>query len=143
MKHLGFEIHRLNRLLTKAHSANSAHETANRLTERHGYLLRYLYENRDLEIYQRDIEKSFSFSRSTVTVTLQVMEKNGLITRACEASDNRLKRITLTQKGIDLHQKVEAEIDEFEAQLTKDLTENEIAAFLSCCEKMRHNLGDN
>ena len=142
MKHLGFEIHRLNKLFSKARSFNDVHATADRLTDRHAYLLRYLYENRDKEIYQRDIEKQFSISRSTVTVTLQIMEKNGLIRRACPESDNRLKRITLTQRGMDLQQQVEAEICDFEKKLTQGFTEEEIAVFLSCCEKMCQNLGE-
>ena len=44
----------------------------------HGYLIRYLYENRERDVFQRDLEKKFSISRSAVTATLQLMEKNGL-----------------------------------------------------------------
>ena len=78
MRHLGLEIHRLEKMMARRRGYSAAHQDADRLTGMHGYLIRYLYENRGRDVFQRDIEKAFSISRSTVTVTLQLMEKNGL-----------------------------------------------------------------
>jgi DNA-binding MarR family transcriptional regulator len=119
---------------------SSAKESADLMTGMHGYLIRYLYENRDKTIFQRDIEKQFSISRSTVTVTLQLMEKNGLITRESVEKDARLKRIQLTEKAQNLHLQIEADIAKFEAQLTRGITPEEEAVFLKVLEKMRNNL---
>lgn len=140
MEYLCFEIHRLDRLIAHSHCPGSAHQTANQLTARHGYLLRYLYENQSQDIFQRDIEKKFSLSRSTVTVTLQVMEKNGLILRESVDQDARLKRITLTQKARDLHRQIENEIESFEAYATAGVTEEEHTVFFTVIQKMRKNL---
>ena len=78
MRHLGLEIHRLEKLMARQRGYSAAHQDADRLTGMHGYLIRYLYENQERDVFQRDIEKAFSISRSSVTVTLQLMEKNGL-----------------------------------------------------------------
>lgn len=139
MEYLCFEIHRLDRLIAHSHCPGSVHQTANQLTARHGYLLRYLYENQSQDIFQRDIEKKFSLSRSTVTVTLQVMEKNGLILRESVDQDARLKRITLTQKARDLHRQIENEIESFEAYATAGVTEEERTVFFTVIQKMRKN----
>ena len=77
MRHLGLEVHRLERLMTRQRGCSAAHQDADRQTGMHGYLIRYLYENQERDVFQRDIEKAFSISRSMVTVTLQLMEKTG------------------------------------------------------------------
>lgn len=77
MRHLGLEIHRLEKMMARRRGYSAAHQDADCLTGMHGYLIRYLYENRGRDVFQRDIEKAFSISRSTVTVTLQLMEKTG------------------------------------------------------------------
>ena len=49
-----------------------------RATLMQGWIIGYLYRNRDKEVFQRDIQEQFSIRRSTVTGILQLMEKNGL-----------------------------------------------------------------
>lgn len=141
MQHLGFEIHRLEKLMTRRRAYSHVHAEAERLTGMHGYLIGYLYENRDHDVFQRDIEKQFSMSRSSVTATLQLMEKNSLITRESVVQDARLKRILLTQKALELHQQIQEDIMTFESQLTKGISEEEAAVFLQVVQKMRDNLG--
>lgn len=138
--HLGFEIHRLMRLILRKHMSSPVHQTAKQLTKRHSYLLRYLYENQSHDVFQRDIEKKFSLSRSAVTASLQAMEKNGLIVREGVDQDARLKRILLTQKARDLHIQIEKEIEDFETYLTAGVTDKERAVFLEVVRKMRENL---
>ena len=138
--HLGFEMHRLMRLITRSHLTSSASKTAEQLTKRHSYLLRYLFENESHNVYQRDIEKKFSLSRSAVTSSLQAMEKSGLVMREGVDEDARLKRICLTPKAKDLHLQIEREIEEFEARLTKGITEEERMVFLRVIRTMRENL---
>lgn len=142
MQHLGFEIHRLEKLMARKQARSYVHAEADRLTGMHGYLIGYLYKNRDHDVFQRDIEKQFSISRSTVTATLQIMEKNGLITREGVAQDARLKRILLTQKALELHQQIQEDIMIFESQLTKGVSEEEAAVFLQVVQKMQDNLGE-
>lgn len=143
MRHLGLEVHRLEKLMARQRGYSAAHQDADRQTGMHGYLLRYLYENQERDVFQRDIEKAFSISRSSVTVTLQLMEKNGLIRRESVAQDARLKRIVLTQKAKDLHRQIEADILAFESNLARGISEEEQEVFLRVAKKMQENLRED
>ena len=143
MRHLGLEVHRLEMLMARQRGYSAAHQDADRQTGMHGYLLRYLYENQERDVFQRDIEKAFSISRSSVTVTLQLMEKNGLIRRESVAQDARLKRIVLTQKARDLHRQIEADILAFESNLARGISEEEQEVFLRVAKKMQENLRED
>ena len=140
MRHLGLEVHRLEKLMARQRGYSAAHQDADRQTGMHGYLLRYLYENQERDVFQRDIEKAFFISRSSVTVTLQLMEKNGLIRRESVAQDARLKRIVLTQKARDLHRQIEADILAFESNLARGISEEEQEVFLRVAKKILENL---
>lgn len=39
----------------------------------HGWLIRYLYANQDQNVYQKDLEKHFVLSKSSVTGMIQIM----------------------------------------------------------------------
>lgn len=143
MRHLGLEVHRLEKLMARQRGYSAAHQDADRQTGMHGYLIRYLYENQERDVFQRDIEKAFSISRSMVTVTLQLMEKNGLIRRESVAQDARLKRIVLTQKARDLHRQIEADILAFESNLARGISEEEQEVFLRVAKKMQENLRED
>ena len=138
MRHLGLEVHRLEKLMARQRGYSAAHQDADRQTGMHGYLLRYLYENQERDVFQRDIEKAFSISRSSVTVTLQLMEKNGLIRRESVA-----QRIVLTQKARDLHRQIEADILAFESNLARGISEEEQEVFLRVAKKMQENLRED
>ncbi|WP_156314363.1 MarR family winged helix-turn-helix transcriptional regulator [Lacticaseibacillus camelliae] len=57
------------------------------------------------QVLQRDIEAEFAIQRSTATLTLQRMEKSGLIQRTAAATDARQKAVSLTPKATKLKQK--------------------------------------
>ena len=46
-----------------------------------GWIMRYLYENRKKDIFQKDIERSFAIGRSTVTNIIQITEKRTAVRR--------------------------------------------------------------
>ena len=127
------------RRLNQFSRANGVEQT----TPMHGWIIEYLYRHRDTPVFQRDIEKAFSISRSSVTVTLQLMEKNGLIRRESVAQDARLKRIVLTQKARDLHRQIEADILAFESNLARGISEEEQEVFLRVAKKMQENLRED
>ena len=77
---------------------------------------------------------------STATRMLQLMEKRGLIVRQPVASDGRLKKICLTDKGRQFHQVVIQGAQALERQLEEDLTERELEAFFAITAKIRKNL---
>lgn len=111
-------------------------------TRYHGRIVCYLNNRRGENVYQRDIEEEFGIRRSTATRLLQLMESNGLIVREAVSSDARLKKITITEKGIAFDTKVRGEIDRFEAALARSFTEKELEEFFRLTEKLRSTLSE-
>ena len=70
---------------------------------------------------------------------MELMEKNGWITRQSVGEDARLKKIQLTPQAIELHERVVACIHKTEEQLAQGLTPEEKEEFFRLCDKIRHN----
>lgn len=107
------------------------------ITAMHGWILRYLYDNRDNSIYQRDIERAFSITRSTVTNILQLMEKKGYIRRESVPDDARLKRLVLTDEGVAAHKKIRRSFQQLNTQVEGLLTKEENAELLRLLGKIQ------
>ena len=98
-------------------------------------ILHYISEcSKKTEVYQKDVEEFFYLRRSTVTQTLQTMEKNGLIRRSSVARDARLKKLELTGAGQALEAQIHTRVMQMEQRLRESLTEEEITQFLSITE---------
>ena len=100
-------------------------------------ILHYISEfSKKTEVYQKDVEEFFYLRRSTVTQTLQTMEKNGLIRRSSVARDARLKKLELTEAGQALEAKIHTRVMQMEQRLRDCLSEEEITQFLSITDKL-------
>ena len=104
--HIAPQVHKMDRSISKLLEARVKAEGLDEGTLMHGWILRYLYEHQDAEIYQKDIEKYFGICRSGVTNIIQALEKKGLVYRASVASDARLKKVMLTEAGRESHEKL-------------------------------------
>lgn len=101
----------------------------------------YLYEHQsEGDLFQRDIEEFLSIQRPTATRMLNHMEANGLIKRESVEYDKRLKKLTLTQKAVNLYNDIFDEINRVETYMTRGLTDTEKAEFLRIARKIRKNL---
>ncbi len=137
-KHISYVIRHLYHVMDRnfCHPRNEKDGT----TPYHGRIIGYLYNHRNTDVFQRDIENHFGIRRSTVTKVLQAMESNGLIIRTAVLSDARLKKLTLTEKAVEMHGHFRAEIDSFEEMLSYGLTEKELESFFTVTEKIYNNL---
>ncbi|MBQ3229995.1 MAG: MarR family transcriptional regulator [Clostridia bacterium] len=109
-------------------------------TGTHGWVIGYLYDNREKAVYQRDIEKQFSVRRPTMTAILQLMEKNGLLERMRDENDARLKRICLTPLALEIHERHERDIEAFETRIREGISEEELDAFFATLDKLSANV---
>ena len=139
---IGFEIRTRANMIRREANSRPAMQDAGNLTGMHGWVIGYLYERREEEVFQRDLEIEFNIRRSTVTGILQLMERNGLILRLPVPQDARLKRLVLTEKAISLHEKVILEIHEVESKLRHGLSEEELSAFFRTIDRIKANLRD-
>lgn len=92
------------------------------LTHMQSMIIRFLIHKGNEPVYQKDIEREFGIRRSSVTTILQLMEKNGFITRGSDEKDARLKRIFLTDTGRDADVRVHDVIFTVEDELSKSIT---------------------
>ncbi len=137
-RHISFVIRHLNHIMDRSF-CTMKNETEN-ATAYHGRIIGYLFEKRNTDVYQKDIENRFGIRRSTVTKVLQLMESNGLVTRTSVLSDGRLKKITLTEKAVSMHERFRDDIERFEETLSEGITPEELDIFFSVTEKVYNNL---
>ena len=72
---IGHEIKVLNQVLQRKLIYSAKDKGVDKLTLMHGWIIAYLYDHCDEDVYQKDIENAFSIARSTVTSILKLMEK--------------------------------------------------------------------
>lgn len=137
---VGFMIHKLDMGVKRVLDARMKAAGYDEVTLMHGWILKYLYDNRDREVFQRDIEKQFSIGRSTVTTIIQLMEKRDLIRRESVEQDARLKKVLLTEKGFKHHDLVEESIYGIHKQIMTNITDEEKRIFLDIVQRMDANL---
>ena len=98
-------------------------------------------ESRKRDVFQKDIEEHLLVRGSTATELLQLMEKNGYITRSASAFDARLKKIELTEKSEMIFSNAKKYLDEFEKVVCKDIDENDLQVFFKVVNQISSNLG--
>ena len=120
------------RRLNQFSRANGVEQT----TPMHGWIIEYLYCHRDELEFQRDIEREFSITRSTVTNILQLMERKGYIARRSVAQDARLKQLVLTEKGRQFHENTMLALHQTDEYVAGLLTEEENTELLRLLNKL-------
>lgn len=140
---IGIAVRRLSLQMRRHHDAAVDRLSGGRLTGARGWIIGYLASHDGKPVYQRDIETRFGIRRSTATVMLQLMEKNGMITRASDANDKRLKRLLLTDAARELLAELDRERYEFELLCKRDLSEEELAVFFTVADKIAANIKEN
>lgn len=140
LKAIGPEIHMLNHMITKNLTYHVKAAGIDEITLMHGWIMRYLYENREHDIFQKDIEKTFSIGRSTVTNIIQLLEKMGYVRREFVEHDARLKKVILTEKGVKNHESIEALIIKLDGMLEENIGEDELEMFFKVTDKIKKNL---
>lgn len=106
-----------------------------------GRTLHFLLAQTD-DIFQKDIEEEYSIRPSTATELLKQMEKNGLITREVVPTDNRLKKIVVTEKAMVYQNQVVHDLTALEQELIKGIPEEKMKVFFEVVEKMMGNLSE-
>lgn len=141
-KTIGFQIRVIHNLIKRdiEKDKNNVHDCLGGV---HGWAIGYFYENRDKDIFQKDFETHFSIRRSTATKMLQLMEKNGLIKRVSVDYDARLKKIILTEKAFEIHNRITEDILLREKRLRKDISEKDLDIFFSITDRIKANLEAN
>lgn len=139
-RHVGFEIKVVSNMLRRIVGAIGHQQDFENISGANTWIIGFLARNQDHDVFQKDLEQEFSIRRSTASKTLQLMEEKDLIRREAVYRDARLKKITLTEKALEINKIVQGDLEEANRIATKDLSEEEIAQFFAVMEKIRNNL---
>lgn len=137
---IGYEVKTLNNLIFRDLLSVSSRKGLDELTMMHGWIIGYLYNNRDRDIFQKNLEAEFCISRSTVTNILKLMEKKGYIRRETVSTDARLKKLVLTENGMRMHQIQMEILLEQEERLREYLSSEQLDVFLQAVRVLKAQL---
>ncbi len=139
-KLIGFELRCLNNLIMRKVENSPCKKELDSITGTNGWIIGFLVENTDREIYQKDLEEKFSITRSTASKVLILMEKKGLIERRSVSHDARLKKIVLTDKAWKISELMINDATRMEETLTRGFTEEELKYLYSYIQRMKDNI---
>lgn len=134
---IGHEIKAVNHLMHRKMLECAAKNGIDKLTIMHGWIIAYLYNNQDKDIFQKNLEREFSISRSSVTNILQLMEKKGYIKRVSVENDARLKKIVLTDEGKSTKSSIDKTIISIEHEIDSVFSPEEKQTFLFLIRKLK------
>ena len=134
------QLHRVDNLIFRRLNQFYRENNVDNVTPMHDWIMSYLYWHKNEPVYQRDIEREFSITRSTVTNILQLMERKGYIQRLSVPQDARLKQLVLTEEGIQRHEKTLLSFHQTDDYVAGLLTEEENAELLRLLNKLREAL---
>lgn len=91
---------------------------------------------------QRELAKEIGIQPSTLNVTIQRMEKNGLVIRKQDTKDQRRSLIYLSTQGEEVFGRMEGKFQSVKDQSLKHFSENEKKEFVRLLEKYSNALDD-
>lgn len=139
---VGLELHSLNHLIRRYFDFSSHRREIASVTGNNGWIIGYLANNKDKDIYQKDLEDKFTITRSTASKVLRLMEEKGLIQRQSVAHDARLKKIVLTEKAEKIQGFMREDVQRMEQILTNGFADEEVNMLLSYIQRMKDNISD-
>ena len=141
---VGHRIKTLNNLMKRAMDKEFGHRP-DRATLMHTWIIGFLQDREDANIdtFQKDIEEEFRIRKSTATGILQLMEKNGFISRESSKKDARLKRIVPTPKAEALRPEILEHIRDTEKRLIQGIDQEDVKICRKVLVQMIQNLAEN
>ena len=103
-------------------------------------ILNYVKKHENEEVFQKDIERDEALNKSTVSMILSNLEKEGLLERHNMRRDARLKRIKLTKKGEETYVRLNESLSEIDTAFTDGISEEEQETLLRLLAKVKENL---
>lgn len=137
---IGMQLHSLSNMNRRYMDNNSHKQIVDSITGTNGWIIGYLDHNSDRDVFQKDLEETFGITRSTVSTVINLMVRKGLIERSPVDYDARLKKLTLTEKSLELIGYMEQDNEQLEAVLTDGFSDEEKARLAEYIVRMKNNM---
>lgn len=120
-------------------STNNALRPYNLTIVQAGILLA-LNEAEGRQLSLKDLEKRFHVAQPTMAGIVSRLERKGFVESLGTLDDKRIKKVLITQAGIDRCEKAELCMGEAETHILSCLTETERVIFFELLQKVRTSL---
>ncbi|QIB28218.1 MarR family transcriptional regulator [Caloranaerobacter azorensis] len=91
-------------------------------------------------IKQKELAEKMNIKDSTVARLIDRMEREGYVIRVKDLEDKRITKLYLTEKGIELREKLLPEGKKMSEILSKNITDEEMEIFKRVIKKMVDNV---
>ncbi len=98
--------------------------------------------NHEGELSQREMAKHMNVTPPSITAAIQKMEKEGYIRRRPDEKDQRVMRLSITEKGEACLQNIKDVAMEMDAGMFKGMSQEEKLLLRRLLIQMRDNLSD-
>ena len=139
-KSVAKEMRSLSHLIMRYFDRSSNKKSVENITGANGWIIGYITENEERDVFQRDLEDEFGVTRSTASSVVNLMVEKGLIERQSVPYDARLRKLTLTDKSLEISKLMVDDVKKLEEKLTKGFSEEELQLLLSFFDRMKTNM---
>lgn len=139
-KRIGRELRCLSNLIMRDIDNSSIKKSLDKITGTNGWIIGYIAENSDRDVFQKDLEKEFGITRSTASRVVELMVHKGLIERQKVDYDARLKKLTLTPKAAQVFQMMDKDNRRMEQKLMRGFSDYETELLMSYLLRMQENM---
>lgn len=137
---IGLELRSLNILIKRYFQLAASKNNFESITCINGWIIGFLSDNQNKDVYQKDIEDKFTITRSTASKVLSLMEQKGLIERKNVTGDGRLKKIVITDKALKIREGMLEDAEKMEQTLLDGFSQKEISQLGSYLKRMKKNI---
>ena len=138
---IGIRLRMLNNAIRRYMDRCSRKSELDHLTCSNGWIIGHIAENGG-SVFQRDLESEFGITRSTCSKVIILLEKKGMLKRESVSHDARLKKITLTEKSMEVIKDMQEDRERMESRLIRGFSPQELETLYGFFDRIQSNLDE-
>ena len=137
---LNVELRCLSRKMLRALFSTARHREIERTVGTNGWILAYIGDQSDRDVFQKDLEKEFAITRSAASKNVDALVRGELLARESVPYDARLKKLVLQKRGEEILTLMRKNNAELEQKLTSGFSQRELSELRGYLERLSKNL---
>ena len=137
---IGNEIRVLSNMIHRTLANMPGTKQIEAVTGTNAWIIGYIAQQGDSNVYQRDLEQKFGITRSTASKVVNLMVQKGQNVREKVPGDARLKKLVLTDRSCELLGLMKEGFLDLEGTLADGFSEEELNQFFEYVNRMQNNL---
>ena len=139
-KSVSLNLRRLGLYVRRFMEANSHRKTIEQVTGTNSWIIGYIADHPDRDVFQRDLENVFGITRSTASKTVDALVEKGFVERTPVDYDARLKKLVLTKKASEVLDLMKEDRAMLESVITAGFSDGELEALHGYIERITENI---